>query len=141
MPEQGIDEDDAAYETRKFIVLIDELLDELLYTVPVDENGDAIKMKVDEHGNFILDANGDPIPAEAGEAGEEYHQPILPPSFSIVAAQRIAERAFDHILGFIKPGLTEKEVRTMDCLMLIIILLPFRKAPPDMVFAKRCLAE
>lgn len=29
---------------------------------------------------------------------------------NIVAAQRIAERAFDHILGFIKPGLTEKEI-------------------------------
>ena len=32
IPEQGADEDDAAYETRKFIVLVDELLDELLYT-------------------------------------------------------------------------------------------------------------
>ena len=29
---------------------------------------------------------------------------------NIVAAQRIAEAAFDHILGFIKPGLTEKEI-------------------------------
>lgn len=29
----------------------------------------------------------------------------------IVKAQRIAERAFDHILGFIKPGKTEKEIR------------------------------
>ena len=28
----------------------------------------------------------------------------------ICAAQRIAEAAFDHILGFIKPGVTEKEV-------------------------------
>ncbi|MBR5422669.1 MAG: hypothetical protein IK108_01540 [Clostridia bacterium] len=32
VPEQGEDEEDAAYETRKFIVLVDELLDELLYT-------------------------------------------------------------------------------------------------------------
>lgn len=29
---------------------------------------------------------------------------------NIVAAQRIAEAAFDHILGFLKPGLTEKEI-------------------------------
>lgn len=29
----------------------------------------------------------------------------------IVKAQRIAEKAFEHILGFIKPGKTEKEVR------------------------------
>ncbi len=29
----------------------------------------------------------------------------------IIAAQRIAEKAFEHILGFIKPGKTEKEVR------------------------------
>lgn len=29
----------------------------------------------------------------------------------VVEAQRIAERAFDHILGFIKPGVTEKEVQ------------------------------
>ncbi len=28
----------------------------------------------------------------------------------ITEAQRIAERAFDHILGFIRPGLTEKEI-------------------------------
>ena len=84
IPAQGEDEDAAAYETRKFIVLIDELLDELLYTVPVDENGEAIMMKVDENGDFILDANGDPIPAGEDENGKEYHKPILPPSFSIV---------------------------------------------------------
>ena len=30
----------------------------------------------------------------------------------IIAAQRIAEGAFEHILGFIKPGVTEKEIRT-----------------------------
>lgn len=29
----------------------------------------------------------------------------------IAAAQRIAEQAFDHILGFIRPGVTEKEIR------------------------------
>lgn len=29
---------------------------------------------------------------------------------SIVAAQRIAERALDYVLGFIKPGITEKDV-------------------------------
>lgn len=29
---------------------------------------------------------------------------------NIIAAQRIAEQAFDHILGFIKPGVTEREI-------------------------------
>ncbi|MCR5523495.1 MAG: aminopeptidase P family protein [Clostridia bacterium] len=29
----------------------------------------------------------------------------------IIAAQRIAEKAFNHILGFIKPGVTEKDIR------------------------------
>jgi len=32
VPEQGEDEDDSAYETRKFIAIVDSLLDELLYT-------------------------------------------------------------------------------------------------------------
>lgn len=29
----------------------------------------------------------------------------------IIAAQRIAEKAFEHVLGFIRPGVTEKEIR------------------------------
>ena len=62
VPTQGEDEEPEAYETRKFIALVDALLDELLYTVPLDENNQPV---LDEHGN-------------------EVHTPLLPQSFSIV---------------------------------------------------------
>ena len=82
IPEQGEDEDDSAYATRKFVVLVDELLDDLLYTVVVDDHGDPILMQVDGEGHFVLDAHGDPIPDPVN--GKEYHKPILPDSFSIL---------------------------------------------------------
>ena len=63
VPEQGVDEDAAAYETRKFIVLIDELLDELLYTEKTVTQ----------------------INSETGEEEEITEKiPILPESFSIL---------------------------------------------------------
>ena len=63
IPEQGADEDDAAYETRKFIVLVDELLDEVLFT---------------ETTKTVID----PETGEEKEITEK--KPILPESFSIV---------------------------------------------------------
>lgn len=49
-------------------------------------------------------APGQKITLELRKSKEKYEMDF------IVAAQRIAEKALDHVLGFIKEGLTEKEV-------------------------------
>ncbi len=55
-------------------------------------------------GVLLTTVNTDKLIDDLREVKREYEKE------SIIKAQRIAEKAYDHILGFIKEGVTEKEV-------------------------------
>lgn len=64
-------------------------------------------------GVLLTTVNTDKLIDELREVKSEYEKE------SIIKAQRIAESAYEHILGFIKEGVTEKEVAlTLDFFML-----------------------
>ncbi len=73
---------------------------------------EAQKLSVEEY-NFLKKMFSCPVLAEKADeiiislrrAKKEYEKQ------RIIAAQRIAEKAFDHILTFIRPGVTEKDIR------------------------------